>query len=167
MWRFLSHFRLMVPATAVAALVTCASPAQAAEHDVVFPAGEACDFELAVDSVGGDRVERTFVDRDGNPVRVLSAGVGAQTTWTNLSSGATLALPANGAVITTVFNSGGLQTWTLTGHVVLILFPTDVPAGPSTTLHIGRVVYTVDTTTGVFTVQSTSGRAIDICAALS
>ena len=167
MWRYLRHLRSVVLATAVVAFATFVSPAQAA-GPVVFPAGVACDFELGVVSVGGDqRVERTFVDRNGNPVRVLSAGVGAQTTWTNLSTGATLALPANGAVIRTEINSAKLQTWTLTGHVVLILFDTDVPAGPSTTLHVGRVVYTVDTTTGVFTVQSTSGLAIDICAALS
>ena len=48
---------------------------------------------------------------------------------------------------------------------MLILFPTDVPAGPSTTLHVGRVVYTIDTN-GVFTVQRVSGTSTDICAAL-
>jgi hypothetical protein len=55
---------------------------------------------------------------------------------------------------------------TLTGHNVLFLFPTDVPAGPSTTLYVGRVVFHVDTE-GVFTLQSTNGTATDICAALS
>jgi hypothetical protein len=48
---------------------------------------------------------------------------------------------------------------------VLILFPTDVPAGPSTTLYVGRVVFTV--VGDVFTLRSTSGTATDICAALS
>jgi len=38
------------------------------------------------------------------------------------------------------------------GLSVTILFPTDVPAGPSTTLVAGRVVFTVDQD-GVFTVQ--------------
>jgi hypothetical protein len=41
-----------------------------------------------------------------------------------------------------------------------------VPAGPSTTLHEGRVVYTVDTS-GAFTVQQVSGKTTDICAVLS
>jgi len=41
----------------------------------------------------------------------------------------------------------------------------DVPAGPSTTLYVGRVVFTVDTS-GVFTLQSVSGKSTDICAAL-
>ena len=55
---------------------------------------------------------------------------------------------------------------TATGHNVLILFPSDVPAGPSTTLYVGRVVYTIGTD-GVFTLVSTRGTATDICAALS
>ena len=33
----------------------------------------------------------------------------------------------------------------------VILFPSHVPAGPSTTLYTGRLVYTVDTSTGVIT----------------
>ena len=65
-----------------------------------------------------------------------------------------------------VFNADGSQTVTVTGHNVLILFPSDVPAGPSTTLYVGRVVYTIGTD-GVFTLVSTSGTATDICAALS
>jgi hypothetical protein len=50
---------------------------------------------------------------------------------------------------------------------VLVLYPTDVPAGPSTTLYVGSVVYTVDLLTGVFTLNAHSGRTTDICAALS
>ena len=168
MWT--SFSRRMSVAAAVAlttALAVSADAAVAAEHDAVFPAGVACDFELALDIAGGDRrVERTFVDADGNPVRMLSAGVGSQLTFTNLSNDATIALPANGAVMSTVFNADGSQTVTATGHNVLILFPTDVPAGPSTTLYVGRVVFSVGVD-GVFTLESTSGTATDICAALS
>ena len=146
-------------------LVVSADAAVAAEHDLVFPAGVACDFDLAVHFAGGDkRIERTFVDANGNPVRMLSAGVGSQLTFTNLSNDVTTALRANGAVMHTVFNADESQTVTLTGHNVLILFPSDVPAGPSTTLYVGRVVYT--DVGGVFTLQSTSGRATDICDAL-
>jgi hypothetical protein len=53
------------------------------------------------------------------------------------------------------------------GHPVLIMFPTDVPAGPSTTLYVGRVVFDVDNATGVFTLKETHGKATDLCAALS
>lgn len=168
MWRSFNRRRSTVATFALTTLLAVsAGTAGAAEHDVVFPAGTACDFDLAIDIAGGNqRVERTFLDANGNPVRTLSAGVGSQLTFTNLSTNATTALPANGAVTNTVFNADGSQTVTSTGHNVLILFPTDVPAGPSTTLYVGRVVFTVGAD-GVFRLTSTSGRAMDICAALS
>ena len=58
------------------------------------------------------------------------------------------------------------QTIQATGHNVVIFFPTDIPAGPSTTLYVGRVVYTVDAA-GVFTLLSTSGRTTDLCVLLA
>ncbi len=167
MWMLFSKRMSAVAVGALTAALAVSADAVAAEHDVVFPAGVACEFELALDLAGGDkRVERTFVDADGKPVRMLSAGVGSQLTFTNLSNDATVALPANGAVTRTVFNADGSQTVTATGHNVLILFPADVPAGPSTTLYVGRVVFRVDAQ-GVFTLESTRGTARDICAALS
>ena len=64
-------------------------------------------------------------------------------------------------------NPDGTSTYTTMGHLVLILFPNDVPAGPSTTLYVGRVVFDVDNITGVFTLRDARGRATDLCAALS
>ena len=52
------------------------------------------------------------------------------------------------------------------GHLVLIMFPTDVPAGPSTTLYVGRVVFDV-APDRVFTLKETQGKSTDLCAALS
>jgi poly-gamma-glutamate capsule biosynthesis protein CapA/YwtB (metallophosphatase superfamily) len=98
--------------------------------------------------------------------RQISAGRGAQLTFTNLATGATIALRSNGAVEHKVFNADGSQTVTDTGRNVLILFPTDTPAEPSTTLIVGRLVFTIDPA-GNFTVLSTSGKTTDICAALS
>jgi hypothetical protein len=63
------------------------------------------------------------------------------------------------------FNLDGSFTEVDTGHTVLILFPSDNPAGPSTTLIAGRLVFTVDVF-GVFSVQQASGKVTDICAAL-
>jgi hypothetical protein len=63
-------------------------------------------------------------------------------------------------------NPCGTQTVVTTGHNVLILFPTDVPAGPSTTLYAGRVVFMIDKS-GIFALESTRGMSTDICAALS
>jgi hypothetical protein len=134
-------------------------------NDLVFDPGQACEFGLKVE--GSKPAEfKEFKDKDGNLVRLLSAGKGPALSFTNLSNKATLPLKANGSVTQITFGSDGLQTWASTGHNILILFPSDIPAGPSTTLHVGRVVFTVDGK-GVFTVQEVSGGQIDICAALS
>jgi hypothetical protein len=147
-------------------LISLASLASAADQTIDLPAGLACsDFDLRVEITGAPQVERQFTDKNGNVVRMLVAGKGSILTFTNLSTGASLTLKPNGSVSRTTFNQDQSTTNTTTGHNVLILFPSDVPAGPTTTLYVGRVVYGVDTS-GVFTVQRTSGRTVDICAAL-
>ena len=156
-----------VAAASMAAFAVSADAAVAASFHLEFDAGVACTFGLAVDGAGGgEGVTRTFVDADGNTVRIVTAGRGSRLTFTNLSSNETFALPATGAVTNTVVNADGSRTVTLTGNNVVILFPSDVPAGPSTTLYVGRVVYTADAN-GNFTLVSTSGTATDICAELS
>lgn len=132
-----------------------------------LPAGTACpEFSLQIEIRGSSKVVKEFTDENGNVVRMLTAGKGPALSFMNLSSGATFSLKPNGAVTHTRFNPDGSSTVSITGHNVLILFPTDIPAGPSTTLHVGRVVFTVDTN-GVFTVQKVSGKRTDICAILS
>jgi hypothetical protein len=144
-----------------------ASPATAADSTTIeLPAGLACDFGLRIDISGGNQVSKEFVDKNGNVIRLLSAGKGSVLSFTNLSTGATFSTKTGGSVTHTTVNPDGSSTVTTTGHNVIILFPTDVPAGPSTTLYLGRVVYTVDNN-GVFTVRQVSGRTTDICAVLS
>jgi len=137
--------------------------------DQVFdlPAGLACqDFDLRVEVwTSANRVFRQFKDKKGNVVRILTAGKGNTLAFTNLATLEKVTLTANGSVEHITLNADGSQTWEVTGHNVLILFPTDVPAGPSTTLYVGRVQFTVSPA-GVFTLQSTSGTATDICTAL-
>jgi hypothetical protein len=111
-------------------------------------------------------VFKEYFDKNGNLVRLLSAGKGSALTFLNLNTGASLSLRPNGSVAHAGFNSDGSSTWVTTGHYVLILFPTDVPAGPSTKLYVGRVVFTVDTSQ-VFTLRKVSGKTSDLCAALS
>jgi hypothetical protein len=136
--------------------------------DVVydFPAGVACDFALHVEAQGGNLVYREFTDKNGNVVRTLVAGKGPGLTFTNAQTSATLALKGNGSVTRVSINPDGSSNWIATGHTVVSLFPTDVPAGPSTDLYVGRLEFTVSTT-GVYTVQRFNGSATDICAALS
>ena len=154
-------------ALAIGGLIGPAAASAANPVVVDFPAGLACaGFDLRVQITGSSNVFRAFHDKDGNIVRTLLAGRGSALTFVNLSTMSSLSLKANGAVVHTRFNQDGTQTVKATGHVVIFLFPTDVPAGPSTTLHVGRVEYTVDAD-GVFTIQRVSGRTTDLCAALA
>lgn len=136
-----------------------------ADFSFELPAGLACNFALGVDGIGEQPVYREFEDKDGN-LRVLQAGKGVELTFTNLDTGATLALKPDGSVSQQTFNPDGSSTAVLTGHNVIILFPTDEPAGPSTIQYVGRVVITIDLDE-VYTVQSVRGTSTDICASLS
>ena len=153
---------LTVPASAAAA-----PPSPGPDIDFVLPAGVACaDFDLRLTAGGGKRQSHTFVDRNGNVVRLLETGTGSALTFTNEETGESVSFKSKGSVARTTFNADGTQTVQLTGHTVIILFPTDVPAGPSTTLVAGRIVFTVDQAE-VFTVQQITGQQTDICALLS
>jgi len=160
---------LIAGATLVALGSAVPSTAVAADYTLHFPAGVACEsFDLRVE--GDTNLKRPavkeFYDKNGNLIRILSPGKGDAVTFTNLTTLATLELAANGAVSQMIPNADGSQTWAIMGHIVLIFFPTDVPAGPSTTLYVGRVVFTIDAS-GIWTLKSTSGNSMDICAALS
>jgi hypothetical protein len=171
----MSGVRLACTVTvALIALVSSATQSIAAKPTlppaqvIDLPAGLACaafDLRVVIQDIP-PTVIREFRDKNGNIVRVLTAGKGNELTFINLLTNEELSLGANGAVSHLVLNPDGTRTETLTGHSVTILFPTDVPAGPSTTLHVGRVVIAIDAN-GVFTVQSVSGRSTDICAELS
>jgi hypothetical protein len=160
----------MVAVTLIA-LVGGAAPSLAAQSPpdatLVLDAGLACaGFDLQVDIwANPHQVLREFHDKNGNVVRMLTAGKGNTLAFTNMATGETLSLKPNGSVEHRTIHPDGSATYVVTGHNVLILCPTDVPAGPSTTQYVGRVVFTVDTS-AVFTLQSVSGIATDICAAL-
>lgn len=159
------HYRREWAAAAAAAAVISIEipvPAFAADFDFVFPAGAACDFELRVTGTGGSAITREFTDSDGNIVRTLTAGRGVDLTFTNVFTDATVSLKGNGSVISTTLDPDGSSTVRSTGHNVLVMFPTDVPAGPSTTLYVGRVTYDVDAQ-GTFSITGSSGRTRDIC----
>jgi hypothetical protein len=163
-----SRIRYLLACMVIATALAYGSLAIAADPDftVVFPAGSACNFDLQIDGSGGNFHTRDFTDKNGNVVRSIGAGTGSALLFTKLATGNTFSTRSNGAVSHTTFNLDGSSTQTLTGHNILILFPTDNPPGPSTTLIVGRVVVTVDVNQ-VFSVQEVSGNTTDICAALS
>jgi hypothetical protein len=129
-------------------------------------AGEGCSFPLRIE--GTDAMARvvTLEYQNGQPVRIITARTGVVLTYTNLTTGETISFKTSGSVQSKV-SVNGVDTITATGHNGLILFPTDIPAGPTATQYTGKIVYTVDNATGIFTLVSASNKGTDICAALS
>jgi hypothetical protein len=152
---------------ALTALVGMTSPALA-DSTTDYGVGVACPgFGLHIESTGSPTVTKDFYDANGNRVRQLTAGKGAALRFSNPQTGATYLLKSNGSVTNTTFNEDGSQTIVTTGHNVLVVYnPDAIPPESSTTLYVGRMVYTVSAG-GLFTLQSTSGESTDICAALS
>jgi hypothetical protein len=162
-------FATRILLTATLAVITALAVRQvaAAQESTVIPAGIACEFELRVESeTNPNRMFREWRDSDGNLVRTLEAGRGSDVTLVNTETGESLTLKGNGAVNHTTYNPDGSWTTNLTGHYVLILWPTDIPAGPSTTLYVGRVTYT-STPDSTFALVGSSGTQRDLCAELS
>jgi hypothetical protein len=153
--------RLFVLATALAVTLALVAPATAAAAEPDWAAGVACDFPLNIyTGDGGPMNVHEFGDG-----AVLYAGRGNALTFENVSTGATYSTPATGAVSRWTFSADGAML-TATGANVLIMWPTDEPPGPSTTLYIGRFVATWDAY-GNTTLVSAVGTAFDICEALS
>ena len=135
---------------------------------LTFDQGVACkDFAITVSFMGGNQVYREFLDREGKPIRWLSAGKGTALTFTNMSTGEQLTVTTGGSVTHGVYNPDGTQTQTGTGHNVWIFYPSDVPAGPSTILYLGKVVVQFNPSDGFAKLLAASGQRVDICAALS
>ncbi|HEX5828810.1 MAG TPA: hypothetical protein VFY23_14895 [Candidatus Limnocylindrales bacterium] len=156
---------LALPLALLLALSVVA-PAAAADDPYVFPAGMACEFPLGYTGtdVGPDN-SRDFYE-DGTLVWSVVAGRGGTATLINMDTDARLTIGTTGAASRTRYHADGSSTSELTGGWILIMFPTDDPAGPSTTQVLGRIVY--DTSSDwVTTLRSVSGRQLDICAALS
>lgn len=152
-------------AMCVAALFATAQPARA-DQTTVLPADLGCTFELQIKSTGGNLQTKEFYDRNDELVRIISAGKGVLLTYTNTENGKSISFNTSGSVSNTTVNQDGTSTVRASGHNGLIFFPSDVPAGPSTTQYTGTVVYNIDTN-GTWTLVSTSGPAVDVCAALS
>ena len=136
--------------------------------DITLEAGIACpDFDVRIQSEGpAAQVNKEFFDQSGNVVRMLSAGRGWDLTFTNVQTGALLAVKGNGSVSHTSVGADGVMTVSSTGHNGLIMFSTDIPPGPTSTLYSGRIVYTIDANF-ITTLKQTSGKSTDICAVLA
>jgi hypothetical protein len=158
--------------TAALALACAQAPVQAQtppDATVDLPAGLACSgFDLRIEIWAADhRQYREFFDRHGTLVRIIEAGRGHTLKLTNVNSAASLSLRPNGSVSHSV-PSGPPGNFLVkaTGHNLIILFPTDTPPGPSTTLYVGQIQYSQDPNF-TFMVKKLTGTQTDLCAALS
>jgi hypothetical protein len=79
-------------------------------------AGLACaGFELRIEIWNNpNRVFKEFKDKNGNVVRMLTAGKGNTLAFTNLLTNEKLSLKPNGAVEHIALNPDGSQTWVIT-----------------------------------------------------
>jgi hypothetical protein len=165
----MNRVRRLATATilASAAMIVAVQPASAQEeHDVELPAGVGCDFALGLDNIEGPPLRREFTDQNGDKVS-LFAGKSGAVIYTNLETGESVSFQSRGTKLRqTTDETTGIQTFEFSGHVGLVLFPSDVPSGPSTTQISGRLVFTIDSG-GVTEVQTVEGKQTDICARLA
>jgi hypothetical protein len=164
-------------AVATAAPASAAPPVSSPEEDfeAVYTAGSACaGFDLRVQGTGSNRTVKDFTDENGN-TRLIAAGKGWDLTFTNDFNGKTLVVPSTGSHTDFKVFPGppddgesltGLRTLHSSGTFFLVLFPFDVPAGPSATLYKGGQVYLTsrDDEGAIWRLQRASGRTTDICA---
>ena len=98
----------------------------AADASFTLPAGLAClDFDLTLNiDFSDNRVNKEFTDKDGQVVRILSAGKGSDLEFVNDTTGATYSLRGNGSVSHTTINPDGTQTVSAEGQpsVVVVVF---------------------------------------------
>ena len=145
------YLRTAVAAALSAALMFTAAHSALADDPLILPAGLACeDFNLGISGTGGNLHTKEFLDREGNVVRTITAGKGVLLRYTNYGpdpdnpvAGASVTIRTDGSVTQIRQNPDGTQTVSATGHNGLVLFPSDIPPGPTTTQYIGRIVYTI------------------------
>jgi hypothetical protein len=136
------------------------------DFTITFPAGMACNFDLIISGWGGKIHDTVFKDKNGF-VRSIQAGVGSKLLFMNGDDTAkTFSSKSNGSITHTTLNPDGSYTQKYTGHMVLFMYPTDYPPGPSATLYTGMVEASFDTEL-VTTVLKEAGKKFDICAAVS
>jgi hypothetical protein len=173
----------LASALAVAAPVpaSAAPPVFTPEQDfgADYTAGTACAFELLVEGRESEKTVKGFTDSSNNS-RLLAPGKGWKLTFTNQENGKSISFPATGSVTDfKVFpgppppdggeNLNGYRTLHAAGTFFLVLFPWDVPEGPSATFYTGGEVYLTsrDDEGAIWRLQRASGRTTDICALLA
>ena len=128
-----------------------------------FLAGLACRFEVTSQTVTNNEFTTTFPAEASGDVVQLVTGYVVQR-FTNLATGKSLSATLSGPG-TIVVHPDGSVTANAEGLSVLILFPGDIPSGPSFVINYGQYVVNI-TPSGQFIVQKQTGAQFDVCAAL-
>ena len=129
-----------------------------------FPAGTACSFALGYEPLVNRVVVKTFPpEANGDVLQIITGTLTVRLTNLATDEAITLNLSGPGRV---TFHPDGSITFVNGGFGLIVVFPTDIPAGPRTILTAGRLVQTL-TATGQLIVVSLAGRQEDVCATLS
>jgi hypothetical protein len=160
--------RALVSAALLAGLTLLAPPAANAEE--IYGPFPACpDFDVSLSFSGGNQGLRVTRVHDG-VIYTVTSGSGTTITFYavdkkgNILKSVTFDTKAS---VTKTATSGGNTTYQINGFGTLLLFPTDQPGGPSTTVYNGTVTFTFDATNTLVSTVLNKGRQFDICAALS
>jgi hypothetical protein len=129
-----------------------------------FPAGLACSFEVASQTLTNKEFTTTFPAEANGDVVQLVTGYLVQR-FTNVGTGKSISANVSGPG-TIVFHPDGSVTLSAEGPSILILFPGDIPSGPSFVINYGKFVVNI-TPSEQFIVQKQTGTQFDVCAALS
>lgn len=156
-----------MPAAAVAPIREPYGPSSAGGSVAgTYPAGVACPFAVSLEIVsGGTGQQLTFVDRNGDVVRIFNRVTPSTWVITNLDTGEShsLQLPAGTGRIT--FAADGTTTVTITGGAIGFNSPTDTPPGPFSLTNVGRLVFVIAPDgTGTLSLR---GDQTDLCATVN
>jgi hypothetical protein len=132
---------------------------------IPFDVGLACHFPLTLEQWDGKTNTREFTDKQGN-LNIVVTGKGHDFRFTNAANGRSTTQMSQGVQQHIVVYPDGSLNFTTNGALLLIMFPTDIPAGPSTTYYNGHTELFI-AADGVGTLQPPHAHARDICAELS
>ena len=141
------------------------TPVDAPDFTVPFDAGVACNFPLTIEGSGARLYSREFTDKHGL-LNTEVMGMGFAFRFTNIANGKSASQKSQDAHQHTIQYPDGSQKITTDGAVLIVMFPTDIPAGPSTVYYNGHTVLNL-TAEGVGTLELPHAHARDICAELS
>ena len=157
-------------ALAVVPAATANKPPWVPERDINLvqpdqPITDQCAFPVLL-HVEGPEIDTTFLDKDGNPVRLHGVFPGNTVTLTNLDSGKSITLSGTGLFSARAERDGSVSVM-VTGHGPLPPILADPLTGQAGIWYFnGRVSFTVDVNGNPTSVESV-GTLVNLCGQLA